>query len=188
MPQTAGRQALSNNPTNLSVPGIRYGDGVIQLPETFLSSSGFGTPWGQTVSWTNGPGYAAKTDNGAGTVVSQQPYLLPINGGNTLAVIEDGTTAELFDKVGNNYVPEFFDQNKLTDPPNAFTLTDTTGYQYVFADFSNNYPVAEQGQLLTVIDPYGNTTNLDYNTAGQLTEVVRSQTVNGTTTTHGPRA
>ena len=140
--------------------------------------------WGQTLSWTNGPGYASKSVNGNGMVVSQQPYIQQRStASNTVAIVEGGTTAEYFDWNGSSYVPEFFDQNTLTDPPGDYTLMDTTGYQYIFAGFGSDTPTAEQGQLLTVTDPAGNVTNLSYNAAGQLTQVERSTTANGTTTT-----
>jgi hypothetical protein len=45
-------------PSDSSDAPVRYADGVVTLAETDLHSDGFGFPWGQTRSWTNGPGYA----------------------------------------------------------------------------------------------------------------------------------
>ncbi len=33
---------------------VRYFDGTVDVATTDLQSSGFGSPWGQTRSWTNG--------------------------------------------------------------------------------------------------------------------------------------
>jgi len=47
---------------------IRYADGVIRMDTTDLESDGFGVPWGQTRSWTNGADYVASAFNGNGTL------------------------------------------------------------------------------------------------------------------------
>jgi hypothetical protein len=47
------------------------------LAATDLHSDGFGTPWGQTRSWSNGPGYATGGDNGNGWVDTYTPPPAP---------------------------------------------------------------------------------------------------------------
>jgi RHS repeat-associated protein len=172
--------------SNFSGAPVRYFDGVVQLSNTDLSSGGFGTPWGQTRSWTNGPGYAARGDNGVGWVDTQKPYLLPVNGTTTLAAISNGTTAEYFDLVSGVYQPRFFDQSTLAyDGGNdQYILTDELGDQLRFAGFSSGVLPAEQGQFLSFTDPGSNLTAVTAHTAnGQIAEVQRSATTNGTTVT-----
>ncbi len=75
---------------------LLYNDGV-DLEFTDLESDGFGAPYGQSRSWTNGPGYAAVSVNGTGMVDIDQPHLDQVNGNNTVAVITSGTDALYFD-------------------------------------------------------------------------------------------
>jgi RHS repeat-associated protein len=105
---SAGASGFSSQP-------VRYFDGTVKLSTTDLGSSGFGTSWGQTRSWTNNPGYAANGVNGTGTVDVQMPYLLQASGDNsTIAVVTNGTTARYFDSTsGGPYTPRFFSQEKL---------------------------------------------------------------------------
>src|SRR5262249_22666551 len=79
---TARTSASTGNPLpaeSIAHP-VRYADGVVTIAETDLHSDGFGFPWGQTRSWTNGPGYAAGSDNGSGWVDTYTPHLIQADG------------------------------------------------------------------------------------------------------------
>src|SRR5581483_7290508 len=69
-----------------TVAPVRYADGVVTIAETDLHSDGFGFPWGQTRSWTNGQGYTQGGDNGNGWVDTYIPHLIQADGStnNTL--------------------------------------------------------------------------------------------------------
>lgn len=182
----ANPAASGNVPSNLSDAPVNYFNGVVQLSTTELSSDGFGMPWGQTVSWTNGAGYASNSDNGNGIVDTQTPYLLAVNGTTTLAEISKGTSAEYFDLVNGTYQPRFFDQSTLVynSSTNQYVLTDESGDQLVFWGFGGGLPAAQQGELVSFTDPGGNVTTVTARTAsGQIAEVQRSGTTNGQTVT-----
>ncbi|HLJ96277.1 MAG TPA: SBBP repeat-containing protein, partial [Gemmataceae bacterium] len=174
-----------------SEAGVRYFDGTVQLPSTDLQSAGFGTPWGQDRSWTNGPNYASNSFNGSGMVDSELPHLIQTNFNgqtssyDTIAVISTGTNARFFDTSdGTNYQDRFFllDQFTHNSATNDFTLTDTTGQQIKFYDFSANWPVNQCGQFESLTDPYGNITSVVSHTSdGKVIEVQRSNTTGGTT-------
>jgi hypothetical protein len=61
-----GRSRAKNKTGN----PIRYFDGVVQLAMGDLESDGFGVPWGQNRTWTNGVGYYVKNNNGWGMPVN----------------------------------------------------------------------------------------------------------------------
>jgi len=178
--------AGGNVPADMSAASINYFNGVVQLSSTELFSNGFGMPWGQTVSWTNGAGYATKTNNGNGIVDTQTPYLLSVNGSTTLAEIINGTTSAYFDLVSGTYQPRFFDQSTLVynSTNNQYVLTDESGDQLVFWGFGGGLSAAQQGELVSFTDPGGNVTTVTARTAsGQIAAVQRSTTTDGQTVT-----
>ena len=172
---------VSSNP-------VRYADGVVQIGAADLSSDGFGVPWGQSRSWTNGPGYAAGGDNGNGWVDAQTPRLLQADGSTntTIVAVSNGTTARYFDLVSGAYKPRFFDQTGLVHNAanDEFVLTDSSGDQLHFADFNTAVPPAEQGVLKSFVDPYGNVTAVtSWTPSGQPAEVQRGTVSGGNTIT-----
>lgn len=171
----AGAFAFSSNP-------VRYADGTIKLAWNDLASDGFGTSWGQTRNWTNGPGYASGVYNGSGMVVSEMPHLLSV--GTSIAVVLSGTDALYFDwDVGTStYKPLYFNQDKLTYNAGIYKLVDTTGHQFTFYDFGGSLPTAQRGQLVSVTDQAGNVLQTTYDgTTGKLLEATQTQTVGGST-------
>jgi YD repeat-containing protein len=183
---TAGGSAPSDAPSGKSEGPVRYFDGVITLSTNDLGSSGFGTPWGQSRSWSNGPGYAATVWNGNGWVLTQAPYLQQVVGDdNHIVLVTDDSTARYFDLYGSTYQERFFGLDLLShDTANhQYVLTDTTGNQLTFADFNSSVTANERGQLKTFKDPDGNTTSVTSWTGdGKPAEVQRSSTSGGVTT------
>jgi RHS repeat-associated protein len=168
--------------------GVSYPYGTVSFPSSELSSDGFGTPWGQTLDWTNQPGYVAGGFNGSGQVSEQQPFLRQVHAyyNNTLInqiiVSSSATNALYFDQVGSTYVPHYFIQDQLTDNTgaNEFVLTDTTGDQIRFNDFSAPIPPNARGQLKSFTDPYGNVTRVVSLTSdGKIQEVQRTDAASG---------
>jgi hypothetical protein len=154
---------------------------VVQTPT--VPSNGF-DPMTPNLDWTNGandpPG------NGSGMFNTDEPYLIPINGGSTIIAVTGGFDAEYFDLNGGVYTPRFYSQDQLThnSGAHAFVYTDTVGDSIHFSDFSTSLPIDQRGTFDSFVDPAGNVTQVTARTPhGQIAEVQRSTTVNGTTTT-----
>ncbi|HEV2946859.1 MAG TPA: hypothetical protein VGX70_05755, partial [Gemmataceae bacterium] len=173
-------------PAEFSKNPVRYGDGVVNEITTDLESDGFGQAWGQTRSWTNAiNAFPTASLNGPGWMITQLPYLLATNSGNTLVLLTNGVNYRYFDFLGGNWVERFYGEEQLvTGSPHEYVFTDTAGDQMHFSDFSQSVPANQQGQLKSWVDPDGNTTSVISRTAdGRPTEVQRSVTVGSTTTT-----
>ena len=180
--------ASTNTDDSISDAQVRYFDGVVQLDTTDLQSFGFGTPWGQSRSWTNGPGYASGADNGSGMVDLNLPYLVPVfnvSFESTIAVVLSGTNALYFDGSDGGYSERFGGKDMLNgNPYSGLTLVDTAGDTLVFYGFDSSLPAAEQGQLRSFTDASGNVTDLSSRTSdGAVAEVTRSSTTGSTTVT-----
>jgi len=188
--QTAG-PSQGSNPMNVgfSAAGVRYFDGTIQLTMKDLSSPGFGNPWGQTRSWTNGVGYAAGSLNGTGMVDSQLPALQQQTDSNGpyLALVTSGTNSRFYDPSGTNtYTNRFFIQDQLIHNVATadFSLTDDTGKVLKLNDFSTSVPASKQGKFKSITDQFGNVTSVTaYTAGGQIQEIQSSSTVGSTTIT-----
>src|SRR5579875_1738968 len=72
----APNHIIAQPPRMMTPYPVRYADGVVSIAETDLHSDGFGFPWGQTRSWTNGQGYTQGGDNGNGWVDTYIPHLI----------------------------------------------------------------------------------------------------------------
>ncbi|HZU38027.1 MAG TPA: hypothetical protein VFA18_19050, partial [Gemmataceae bacterium] len=183
-------QAQGQNPMTqgFSQGGVRYADGTVQLIQPDLSSSGFASAWGQTRTWTNNTLYIGGTTstNPAGNswVVSQLPYLMKVNSGNTIDAIVSGSNAFIFDQNNGVWVARYFLQNTLVDnnTTHQFTLTDDTGRTITLMDFSSSVPASQQGTFVSLTDSYGNQVSVvSRNSSGQITEVQSSSTQGSTT-------
>jgi len=181
-------QAQGQNPMSqaFSAAGVRYADGTLALTQPDISGTGFASAWGQTLTWTNNSQYLGSNTStnpvGNGWDVSQLPYLLSADSGNTIDFITSGTNAYIFDQNGGVWSPRYFLQNSLTDSntTHEFRLTDDTGRVMTFMDFSSSVPTSEQGTFVGLTDPYGNQISVvSRNSSGQITEVQSSSTQNG---------
>jgi hypothetical protein len=176
---------LGSLPSGFLEGPVQAFGGVVKLNTTSLSSSGFGTPWGQSWSWTNDPG-SGGGPAGSGSVVSQMPYLLTDSTG-TIALVSNGTTGFYFDPDGmGGYNDRFFLQEQLSYDSMAgeFVLIDTAGNTLRFNDFDTGLPAAQRGRLVSLTDPDGTVTEVtSWTTEGQPEEVQRSTTVGTSTLT-----
>ncbi|MBX9582001.1 MAG: hypothetical protein K2X87_16980 [Gemmataceae bacterium] len=169
---------------------VRYGDGVVQYAETDLSSGGFGADWGVTRSWTNESVYSQGQNVGRGWVIGQTPSLLRQTGmaGETLTAVASGTDLRYFDKPtgSSTYTARSGALDALVYDSTAgqFVLTDPTGQVIRFWDFNSSRPGQQQGRFVSLTDPAGNVTEVTAEQSdGRASEVQRSATVGGTTTT-----
>jgi len=138
---------------------VRYFDGVVKIVGRDLESDGYGVPWGQTRSWTNGVGYAVNTTNGNGWVVTQQPYLRRSDAHDVVVPISNGTTARFFDLGAVGYRARAYYQDQLTDDTtnHVFVLTDSAGDKISFYDFDASYWFAGRSKVhrVLVVDVIG---------------------------------
>jgi hypothetical protein len=161
---------------------VRYADGLIQVSADDLWSDGFGVPWGQSRTWTNGA-YAVGGSNGTGWLDVQAPYLIQVSS-TTVVAVTAGGNARYFDWTGQAWQERFFLLDSLTHTGGEFVLTDPSGNQLHFYDFATSLPLAQRGRFKSLVDPYGNSTSVtSWTSAGLPGEVQRSTTSGGVTIT-----
>src|SRR5262245_19843920 len=152
--------AGGGDPASLSFSpsGVRYIDGIAEVPAPELESLGFGMPWGETRDWTTGLWYASRSIGGRGNVIAELPYLIPVTAGasgvTSLAVITSGADASYFDLVGSVWQARHFilDQLAYDGTAGEYVLTDTTGAQFRFANFDNTVAARKRGQFTKYTD------------------------------------
>jgi RHS repeat-associated protein len=183
---TAPQQGLGDSRLEeTSAAGVRFFDGSVSVSQDNLSSAGFGTPFGQSLDWSNIGGFGAGAANGSGWGVSQLPFLLAPSGGSTVIAVS-GDTARYFDLSGSAYVERFayLDQLSYNSGTGQYTQTDPTGAKLAFYDFSGSRPIEQRGKLVSYTDSDGNTTSVtSFTTAGLPAEIQRSNTTGSTTVT-----
>jgi len=168
----------------MSAEPIRYADGQVVLAVDDLASGGFGMPWGHRRSYNNQLSENYDFDNGYNWMVSQWPYLVEENAGDTIAVVFDGNRAYWFDRVGGFYVARYgAKETFFHDAANeVFRLVSTDGTTWEFHDFWQY--TLPQGAFRRAIAPGGQVTEvIAYNDLEQIADVRRSHTAEGRTTT-----
>ena len=177
LPQAAQGQPAANVPYCASCQAPvnpLTGATVVQTPTA--ESGGF-DPMTPDLDWTNGAN--DPPSNGRGMFNTDQPYLIQVNGGNTIIVVTGGFDAQYFDLSGSVYTPRFYSQDQLTHNTGAqeFIYTDTAGDSIDFSDFNTSLPIDQRGSFNAFVDPAGNVTQVTARTPdGQIAEVQRSGT------------
>jgi hypothetical protein len=145
-----------------------------------MKSSGFGSIWSQSRTWSNGS--PPTSFNGAGVIDTNRPYLLRPNGDDTKIVIASSdVNARYYDLVGSVYVPHFFVQDQIAHPSGEFVLTDTRGDQVHFYDYTVGQ-ANQRGQFKSCTDPKGNLISVvSWTTDGKAAETQRSDPTSGVT-------
>jgi RHS repeat-associated protein len=156
--------------------GVRYGDGTVKLSATDLSSQGMGIPWGQGRIWTNGNWVGDNSINGNGMVDTQMPYLIDSTSDDTIIAVTGGTNARYFDLLNGNYQERLFLTEQLVHntTTHQFTLTDDTGNQLLFNDFTSNWNTSLQGKLVSMTGHDNNVTSVAYDSNHRIQDVTRS--------------
>jgi hypothetical protein len=172
-------------PSPFSANPVSYNGGVAYVEADDLASAGFGTPWGQTRTWSNNVVNAAGSFNGYGWVDSQRPTLQSFNDGATVVVTSTSVSARTFQRQGDgSYLAPFYLKDTLThDTVNhQFVLTDEAGDRLTFWDYDASIPALRQGQLQSFTDPDGNLTQVvAWTTGDQVAELRRTSTSGGVT-------
>jgi hypothetical protein len=169
---------LSTGPTPPSTSGnpVRYADGTVIIAESDLHSDGFGFPWGQTRSWTNGTGYTTGSVNGNGWVDTQMPHILQADGStsNTIVEIGNGSTAGYYDLVNGSYQGRYADPSLLSynSGNDTYTITDGEGNQTIFNGFGTTWLAAQRGEFAKYIAADGIAMSVtSYTSDGHIGEV-----------------
>jgi RHS repeat-associated protein len=172
-----------SSPSVYSPAGVRYFDGQINITSTDLGTSGFGSFWNQTRSWSNGS--PPSSNNGTSWIDMDRPYLMDPNGNQKqIIVVSSATDARFFDLVGGYYQSEFFLQDQLTDNTSTheFVFADTMGNMIHFFDFSGFASPNQWGQFKSCTDPMGNTISVtSWTSDGNVAEMQRYDANSGVT-------
>jgi hypothetical protein len=108
-------------------------------------------------------------------VDGQLPYVLANNNFTTAIVVTSGSNALFFDNVTSNPTPRFFIPDQLAHANGEFILTDSTGEQLHFYDFTGSPTNPQWGKFKSEIDADGNVTAVtSWTSDGKQAEVQRS--------------
>ena len=162
---------------------VRYSDGAAIVTATDLLSTGFGAPFGVTRTWTSMPVYGNNTTVspmvnlcGNGWQIDQLPWLMQ-QGDTIIAMTGPGTERYFDEQDDGTYKDRYFLQDTLVHntAKQQFILTDTSGDQICFWDFSNNLQPANRGVFYSLTDPGGNVTHVTdyYPNTGMIAEIQR---------------
>ena len=170
--------------------GVQYGSGAVLNAKDGLTSSGFGKLFGQSLQWTNIAGWSSGSLFGKGMVNSALPSLQQVGISGGIMFTNSGSSALWFDynAISGAYTAKFFESSEYTLQPDGsagdFVLTDARGDRLRFYGFQSSLPTAQQGQLKSFTDANGNVISVTaHTTSGQISEIQRSTTVGGVTTT-----
>ena len=175
------RLPMSSNPINLGL-------GQIEMSQTDLGSTAFGSGWGHTRSYSNQLSTSSGGDNGNSWLVSQMAYLqFDAGESNEDIVVIRGTNDSLwFTPDGNGgWEPEFAIRDQLNHDvaSKEFVVTRPSGRRMVFFDNDNSHPDALRGQLKSFADPFGLSVSVEYNVQFEIAQV--EQTDGNQTVTYG---
>ncbi len=173
--------------------GIRYFDGEINQESDLLSSDGFGTDWGVSLTdanWSQAPRCLAPTPNlGTGVSDSQQPYVInaspdPMSDPpTTVAVATSSTDVHYFDLNGTTYQARGFPLEHLTLASGTFLYKTPTGETLQFNDFHHQQQSAlPPGLFVGKTDKAGHQTDATYDANGILQRVSRTAPDGGSDT------
>tara|TARA_R110002111_G_scaffold164386_3_gene230587 strand:+ start:42527 stop:48934 length:6408 start_codon:yes stop_codon:yes gene_type:complete len=168
-------------PTAYSMSPVRYFDGQLSLSATDIATKGFGFPWGQTRSYSN---KLDALDEGLGYnwIGGADPYLVEDVVNSRIAVVHNADSTTWFEDNSGSFTPLLGSLSSLTyDSGNSqYKYTDDNGKVTIFNDFNDlNRP----GMFIEFQSEGGNSITVTDTSGEMVTEMQRSQTVNGVTTT-----
>jgi len=162
--------------------GVDMADGSAKVSGPSLQTPGFGTPWGQTPTFTNNDMQLVSGGGTAGNgMVVGQYARLQHSGTSVVQVIVNAGTSLWFDNDGSGYTGKYFVQDKLVETgagtsADEFAWTDTAGNTTRFYGFSSGIASALQGTFKSFADAAGNQTYVaGYDGSNRMTDVLRVQ-------------
>ncbi len=169
---------------SVSPTGVDYASGSINLPISSLPADHIGAPWSPELTWSSQSSMVGDASNnifGNNVATSSMPRLYQLN--STTIVLSDGANSDLFTLSGSIYTDFYHDTMVHDGTYDLYRLTDTTGTEQDFFDFSSGTSADLRGRIDQTWTPFGATMTFSY-TSGQLASVTRSvTTIDSTTTT-----
>jgi RHS repeat-associated protein len=154
---------------------VDYADGTVKVTQEDLSSEAFGTPFGETWTWTNASGYSDSI-SGSGGTQTQAPHLVQVSGNDSIAMVANASSAYFFDLVNGTYVTRFgYNLSLATETIGGqgyFVVTDGSGDTFTFLNYGSGTPAGEAGELSSMTDPNGDATTVTaWSSTGAPTQV-----------------
>lgn len=168
-----------------SPSGVLYSSGGINdASAPGVVSTGFGSIAGQSLKWTNLPGFDNGGDFGYGMVDSGLPSIQQTPNGPSglpgIVVIQGGNQGTWFNQTSSGvYAPTLVALQMLTHNATTgdYTMTDTVGDSITFYGFDGtdaSLPLSQQGKLKSYTDVNNHTTTATYSSiSGQITTLSR---------------
>ncbi len=173
-----GKKAATDNP-------VEYGSGQIELAVADLGAGGFGHAWGHERVYSNRLSRYSDIRQGFNWLVRGWPYLMQKDS-TTFVFVRTTDEAVWFDYNSGTgvYTPRHGAKFALTHDStnNVFNLASEDGDKFTFHNFTQStYP---KGLFKSLTTPGGQTITVQsYNSDGRITEVQRSYSSGGSTTT-----
>ena len=116
-----------------------------------------------TRSWTNSTVWSNGQLLGYGWIDNTMPIIKQLDGDEAIAVVYSATDIMSFVLTNGAYVPTTYTADGLVhdETDHLYILTDSSGNQYTYHDFSSNVASNLRGQLVSKIDAYGLLTEAD---------------------------
>ncbi len=134
---------------------MRYASGRIGYQVPGIATSGLGSAWGHTLSYSNRPDGLSTGFNGEHWAVNELPRLVEKHDGESLALVRGSSTVLWFDRSHGEYHPRYYDHDRLEHDSEAreFVHIAEDGRRTRFYDFS--VVPLRRGLLKGFSDPAG---------------------------------
>jgi hypothetical protein len=161
-----------------SPAGVQYATGYTALGGSFLAQDNFGAMFGASLFWTNQPN-AASGIFGSGMASAELPQLRQLTVGSaTVMAVFNGPIVDSFAASGGSYLPLNGSVDTLTSTGSGYSLTDSSGANFVFNS---------GGALDSMTDAGGNSAVVTPNADGTVHYVLVSSTSSSVTDKFGSR-
>jgi hypothetical protein len=169
---TTGAPAATTTDAN-----VVAADGAVKVVTENQSEEAFGTPYGETWTWTNEAGFSDGM-SGSGGDQSQAPHLIDVNGSDSVAMVTNSSTAYFFDSVNGGYLARYGDSLSLSttsvDGYSCYVVSDGDGDTFTFYGFGLSEPSGRAGELLSMTDANGDVTTVESWSGADPTEVLQT--------------
>ncbi len=172
---------------------VAYSSGSPEITSPGLLSTGFGSAWDTSLNWTTTTVFTPSSMSGNGWSSGSGAFIENVGGGDNGANPDIVVVGSAYSQLQFNY-DTGTGQYRLATPGDSgennvlthnstggtYTMTDTSGNQYVFYDFSGGNAANVQGLIKQQVDAQGNVITYAYNSSGQLTSVTETDAVGDT--------